>query len=292
MATNYPTNLDTLTNPTATDKLNSPSHADQHANSNDAIEALQVKVGADSSAVTSSHDYKLSNIADGDKSVSLTGTETLTNKTLTTPIITTPTITTPSITTSINDANGNEVIETPATTSAVNHLKVTNATTGNDVDVAPAGDDTNVGIKVKGKGTGAVKLGDAELEIPDTDGANGQVLQTDGSGILSFADAGSVTSEVTSGATHSLTTDGSTKVIVWAKCTIVRGGQSNNSVDALLQYDGVTKDTVNMEVSPDNEKNTVSFMYTETPPSQTADITIDAPLDATISNPVIMVMKI
>lgn len=87
MATNFPTSLDTLTNPTSGQSLNSPSHASQHANANDAIEALQAKVGADSSAVNTSHDYKLSGVATGDKSASLTGTETLTNKTLTSPTV-------------------------------------------------------------------------------------------------------------------------------------------------------------------------------------------------------------
>jgi hypothetical protein len=42
--------------------LNSPSHSAQHANSNDAIEALQAKVGVDSSAVTSSLDYKVAQL--------------------------------------------------------------------------------------------------------------------------------------------------------------------------------------------------------------------------------------
>lgn len=44
MATAYPTGLDVLTNPTAGSSLTSPSHADQHANINDAVEALQAKV--------------------------------------------------------------------------------------------------------------------------------------------------------------------------------------------------------------------------------------------------------
>jgi len=60
MATNFPTSLDALTNPSGTDSMSSPSHAGQHADANDAIEALQAKVGADSSAVTTSHDYKIS----------------------------------------------------------------------------------------------------------------------------------------------------------------------------------------------------------------------------------------
>jgi hypothetical protein len=59
MATNFPTSLDALTNPLATDKLNNPSHSAQHANSNDAIEALQTKVGVNGSAVTTTLDYKV-----------------------------------------------------------------------------------------------------------------------------------------------------------------------------------------------------------------------------------------
>lgn len=86
MATNYPAGLDTLTNPLATDTLASPSHSDQHANANDAIEALQAKVGVDNSAVTTSLDYKVS------QAVTLTGYQTLTNKTLTSPVLNTPTL--------------------------------------------------------------------------------------------------------------------------------------------------------------------------------------------------------
>ena len=52
MATNYPTSLDTLTNPTATDDTVSVDHAAQHANVNDAVEALQTKLGTGSSTAT------------------------------------------------------------------------------------------------------------------------------------------------------------------------------------------------------------------------------------------------
>ena len=47
MATQFPTALDTLTNPSGNVPTNSPSllHSSQHANANDAIEALQAKVG-------------------------------------------------------------------------------------------------------------------------------------------------------------------------------------------------------------------------------------------------------
>ena len=58
MSTNFPTALDALTNPAATDVLT--GHAAQHSNANDAIEALQAKVGVNSSAVATSLDYKVS----------------------------------------------------------------------------------------------------------------------------------------------------------------------------------------------------------------------------------------
>lgn len=61
MSTNYPTSLDTLTNPSASDNTVSVPHASQHANANDAIEALQTKVGITGSAVAGSIDYKLTN---------------------------------------------------------------------------------------------------------------------------------------------------------------------------------------------------------------------------------------
>ena len=62
MGTNFPTDLDNFTNPTPTDYLDSPSHSSQHADANDAIEALQAKVGIDNSTVVTSHDYKISTL--------------------------------------------------------------------------------------------------------------------------------------------------------------------------------------------------------------------------------------
>lgn len=50
MTTTYPTALDALVNPASTDAQNVIPHAAQHANANDAIEALQAKVGINSLA--------------------------------------------------------------------------------------------------------------------------------------------------------------------------------------------------------------------------------------------------
>jgi len=75
MATNFPTSLDNLdpTRGTATDKLSTPSHVTHHTNEDDALEALQAKVGIDNSADTDSIDYKLTNassVSPGHKHVS------------------------------------------------------------------------------------------------------------------------------------------------------------------------------------------------------------------------------
>ena len=59
MATSFPTSLDTLTNPTSTSSLASPSHSDQHINANDAIEALETKVGINGSTDANSIQYKV-----------------------------------------------------------------------------------------------------------------------------------------------------------------------------------------------------------------------------------------
>lgn len=70
MTIQFPNNLDTLTNPNGNDQVSVVSHAEQHSDANDAIEALEAKVGVDNSAVTSSLDFKLSSVADGDTAVS------------------------------------------------------------------------------------------------------------------------------------------------------------------------------------------------------------------------------
>lgn len=59
MPVNFPESLDSFTNPQGNSSVANPSHAEQHANANDAIEALQAKVGINNSAVTTSLDYRV-----------------------------------------------------------------------------------------------------------------------------------------------------------------------------------------------------------------------------------------
>lgn len=58
----------------------------------------------------------------------------------------------------ILDSNGNEILEFDAVASAVNHVRVANAATTSPVVVSAQGDDTNIGIDLDPKGTGAVRV--------------------------------------------------------------------------------------------------------------------------------------
>nr|MBP7540378.1 hypothetical protein [Saprospiraceae bacterium] len=93
MSINYPTSLDSLPNPTNTDLLENATlaldHDQQHSNANDAIEALEAKVGINGSAVTTSHDYKLSAVTGSAKALtSGTSTQSVTGLNLTNPTLT------------------------------------------------------------------------------------------------------------------------------------------------------------------------------------------------------------
>ena len=108
--------------------------------------------------------------------VTLTGTQTLTNKTLTAP----------KIGTSILDTGGNELFKLTATGSAVNELTYNNASTGNKPTFTASGGDTNIGVSIQPKGSGTITLDN--LTFPAADGSANQILTTNGSGVLSFVD--------------------------------------------------------------------------------------------------------
>jgi len=87
--------------------------------------------------------------------VTLTGTQTLTNKTLTSP----------KIGTNILDTSGNELINFTATGSAVNELTIANAATGVTGPVISATGETNVGININPKGSGVLNSGGSAIKI-------------------------------------------------------------------------------------------------------------------------------
>jgi hypothetical protein len=120
----------------------------------------------------------------GDGDVTLTGTQTLTNKTLTAPKIADAGF--------IADANGAEQIIFQTTTSAVNELEVTNAATGNPPILGASGE-TNVDVHIKPKGSGETRIGTgAATATLTTSGAHDLVLDTNSgtnSGSITITDA-------------------------------------------------------------------------------------------------------
>lgn len=65
MSVSFPAALDTFVNPSSSNPQNNPSHSQQHADANDAIEALEAKVGIDGSANPTSLDYRVSQLEAG-----------------------------------------------------------------------------------------------------------------------------------------------------------------------------------------------------------------------------------
>lgn len=239
----YPTTLDSLVNPTATDKVSVISHALQHSNANDAIEALEAKVGVTSSAVTTSHDYKLSEVTSTDVAVGKSASQTLTNKTLTTPTIGSFTNATHDHT---NAAGGGQLSE--------NALALTDITTNN---------------------VSATKHGFAP-KFP-----NNTTTFLRGDGAYATPPTASVTIVSATTTTLSLTTTAGQKVIVWAKGDITGSG-SSSSPTISLKYNGVTKDTVIVDQSDNGVTGwTVPFslMYTEEPGAATQNVTVTTSAD-------------
>jgi hypothetical protein len=96
----------------------------------------------------------------------------------------------------IYDVNGNELLKFGTTAAAVNEATITNAATGNAPSISATGDDTNIGIIVKGKGTGPVRLGQAtstgvQLEVDQP------ILDSSGNELIKVVKTASAVNEIT-----------------------------------------------------------------------------------------------
>jgi len=252
MSTSYPTSIDTLTNPAGTDPVTSPDHAAQHANANDAIEAIEAKVGVDSSAVTTSHDYKLGEITGSDKALGKSATQTLTNKTLTTPTIG-----------SFANATHNHEAAAGGGQLDEDALALTDVTTNNSSTSKH----------------GFIK----KLSNTATEFMNGAGNWAVPGGDLS------ITIQTTTGVTHSLTTTAGQKVMVWVKGDLSITAAGAQTATVSLKYNTVAKDVVVPYSENVTTRRAFALHYTETPGAATQDITVTTDV-GTLANVVILVL--
>ena len=110
MSINYPGTIDVLTNPSGTSILNSPSHAGQHSDANDAIEAIEAVIGTTSGTSIAKNfaagDFgariNASNVlqqrVSGTVDNAILGTPSISGGTATSTVLNTNTIGTPAIT--------------------------------------------------------------------------------------------------------------------------------------------------------------------------------------------------
>lgn len=135
------------------------------------------------------------------------------------------------------------------------------------------------------------KIETSYIDTDTTLAANSDAKIPSQKAIKAYVDANStlsIASETTAGATHSLTTTATQRVVVWAKGTTRIGGSGNTTIE--LKYNGTTKDTVVLDSASAAEDFAFALMYTETPGAATANITV-TDSNGTSSDVVILVMK-
>jgi len=186
-------------------------------------------------------------LAFGDGDVTLTGTQTLTNKTLTSP----------KIGTSILDTNGNQLALLTATSSAVNEFTIANAATGNDPTLSATGDDSNIDIAIKPKGTGETVFGTGAASATlTTSGAYDLVLDTN-----SGTNSGTIT--ITDGADGNINIAPNGNGVVQAGGTAVKvAGKETIWVPAVAMYPNTTNGCAGIaqvELSNGPEIKTLDF---------------------------------
>lgn len=123
------------------------------------------------------------------------------------------------------------------------------------------------------------KIETSYIDTDTTLAANSDVKLASQKAVKAYVDANStlsIASETTAGATHSLTTTATQRVVVWAKGYVTLGGSSNATVN--LKYNGVTKDSVYVATTYAGSYP-FSLMYTETPGAATANVTVENATD-------------
>lgn len=100
-------------------------------------------------------------------------TQTLTNKTINGLVASNPKIGGKNLGSTLFDSADNELLAFTRVASAVNHITMTNAATGNSPRIDIEGGDTNVNLELSAKGTGGILLNSPEILKQETVSGNG-----------------------------------------------------------------------------------------------------------------------
>ena len=184
------------------------------------------------------------------------GTQTLTNKTLTNPRIN-----------QINDTNGNASLYIAATASAVNYVNITNTPTGSGPAIFATGSDSDIQLRLRGKGTGGVVVYDGTDTSKrvkfDTSNITTSSIRT-----INFPDAnatlvGTDTSQTLTNKTINASNNTITNLDVadFAASAIVTEGEgiASNDNDTTLPTSAAVKDYVDSNAPSTFQDNTFTI---------------------------------
>lgn len=135
-------------------------------------------------------------------------------------------------TTAIEDANGNEILKTSTTASAVNEVTVANAATGNAPTISATGGDTNIDLKLAPKGTGALSVAgttDYETNVTADDDIPNKKYVADGTVTLTNKRITKRITTITSHATPTINTDNCDAVTITAQGEAITSMTTNLS---------------------------------------------------------------
>jgi len=114
----------------------------------------------------------------------------------------------------IRDESGNEQLIFETTGSAVNHIDITNAATGSGPEIGAVGDDSNINLELRPKGTGEIQIGTGAANATLTSsGAHDLILDTNGgtnSGNITITDAANGNITATPNGTGTVVVGGNT----------------------------------------------------------------------------------
>ena len=105
-------------------------------------------------------------------------TQTLSNKTIDGLTMSSPVVTGLASSGLLLDSSSNVALELNYNASAVNHVGVTNSATGNSVQVASDGTDTNVDLNISTKGAGQIELNAEVVFSADDTYSDGDTINT------------------------------------------------------------------------------------------------------------------